>query len=62
MGEPLPSVKMGKPEDADEYDKYEVDGIEAYVRCDIQAKGDELTVKHSKILFSEKLVVEGMLV
>lgn len=52
---------MGKPADMDDYDKYEVDGIDAYVRCDVQAKNDELKIKYSKILFSEKLTVEGML-
>lgn len=62
VGEPQPSVKMGKPEDLDLFDKYEVDGIDAYVKSDVQAKGDEIKIKYSKILFSEKLIVEGMLV
>lgn len=61
VGEPKPSVKMGKPKDMDDYDKYEVDGIEVYVRCDIQAKNNELKIKYSKILFTEKLIVEGMI-
>lgn len=51
---------MGKPADLDDYDKYVVDGIDAYVRVDTQAKNDELKIKYSKILFSEKLTVEGM--
>ena len=53
---------MGKPSELGEYDKYEVDGIDAYVKSDVQAKGDEIKIKYSKILFSEKLIVEGMLV
>lgn len=62
MGEPQPSVRMGKPEeDIDDFDKYDSDGIEIYVRCDVQAKNDELKVKYSKILWNEKLIVEGML-
>lgn len=52
---------MGKPSDLGAYNKYEVDGIDAYVKQDVQARNDELKIKHSKILFSEKLVVEGML-
>ncbi|MBC8587913.1 hypothetical protein H8707_06645 [Tissierellaceae bacterium BX21] len=53
---------MGKPEEVlDDFDKYDSDGIEIYVRCDVQAKNDELKVKYSKILWNEKLIVEGML-
>lgn len=61
VGEPQPSVKMGNPEDMEEYDKYEVDGIDVYVRCDVQAKDDTLNIGYSKILWSEKLIVEGIL-
>lgn len=45
----------------DDYDKYEVDGIDAYVRCGVDAKNDELKIKYSKMLFKEKLTVEGMM-
>ena len=58
--EPQPSVKMGKPEDLEEYDKYEVDGIDVYVRVDVVTKNDELKIKYSKLLWNEKLTVEGM--
>ena len=58
--EPQPSVKMGKPEDLDDYDKYEVDGIDVYVRVDVITKNDELKINYSKILWNEKLTVEGM--
>lgn len=58
--EPKPSVKMGKPKDLEEYDKYEVDGIDIYVRADVITKNDELKINHSKLLWNEKLTVEGM--
>lgn len=53
---------MGKPSEIDDYDLYQVDGIDVYVRCDVQAKNDELTIKYSKLFWNEKLIVEGMLV
>lgn len=62
VGEPQPSVKMGKPSEIDDYDLYQVDGIDAYVRCDIEAKNDEVKIKYSKLLWNEKLIVEGILV
>lgn len=52
---------MGKPEDIDNYEEYNIDGIKAFVKSDVKAKDDQLKVKHSKILWSEKLIVEGML-
>ena len=53
---------MGKPEeDLDDFDKLDSEGIEVYVRVDVQAKNDELKVKYSKLLWNEKLVVEGMM-
>jgi hypothetical protein len=52
---------MGKPEDMEDYDEYKVSDINVYVRCDIKAKNDELKIKYSKILWNEKLTVEGML-
>lgn len=54
---------MGKPEvDMDDFDRYDSEGIEVYVRVDVQAKNDELNIKLSKLLWNEKLVVEGMLI
>lgn len=58
--EPKPSVEMGKPEELDDFDLYTVDGIKAYVDVAVQTKNDELLVKHAKILFKERLIVEGM--
>lgn len=60
VGEPQPSVKMGAPTNLEDYDKYETDGINVYVSVDVNAKNDELKVNYSKILWSEKLTVEGM--
>lgn len=53
---------MGKPEEEDleDFDLYTVDGINAYVDVGVLTKNDELVVKHAKILFKEKLIVEGM--
>lgn len=61
VGEPKPSVMVGKPDDIDDYDEYKVSNINVYVRCDVQTKNDELKIKYSKILWKENLVVEGML-
>lgn len=52
---------VGKPDDIDDYDEYKVSNINVYVRCDVQAKNDELKIKYSKILWKENLIVEGML-
>ena len=58
--EPKPSVEMGKPEELEDFDLYVVDGINAYVDVAVQTKNGELVVKHAKILFKERLIVEGM--
>lgn len=50
-----------KPSQTDDFDLYEVDGIKIYVLCTIKAKNNELHIKHVKVLFIEKLVVEGIL-
>lgn len=52
---------MGKPENMDQYDEHNIDGIKIFVKSDVIAKDDELRVKHSKVLWSEKLVIEGMM-
>lgn len=59
--EPQPSVKMGKPADIENYDSHDVDGITVYVKSDVKAKDDSLKIKYSKMLWMEKLVVEGMI-
>lgn len=58
--EPKPSVEMGKPEELEDFDLYTIDGINAYVDVAVQTKNEELVVKHAKILWNEKLIVEGM--
>ncbi len=59
--EPNPSVTLGKPkENIDDFDKYDVDGVTVYVTVAANTKSGELTIKYRKILFSEKLIVEGL--
>lgn len=60
VGEPQPSVKMGTPSELEDYNKYDAGGIDVYVNVDVNAKNDELKVKYSKILWNEKLTVDGM--
>lgn len=52
---------MGKP--TDEPDKFTVttvNGINVYVRNDVQSGDAGITIKYSKFLFKESLVVEGI--
>lgn len=59
--EPQPLVLMGKP--TDEPDKFTVttvNGINVYVRNDVQSGDAGITIKYSKFLFKESLVVEGI--
>ena len=59
--EPNPSVTLGKPkENIDDFDLYEVNGVNVYVTVAANTKAGELTVAYRKILFSEKLIVEGL--
>lgn len=58
--EPIPSVRMGKPDNMDEYNHYKVGDIDVYVKSNVIAKDDELRIKCVKLLWKEKLVVEGM--
>lgn len=50
----------GKPVNADEYTQYESNGINVYVRNDVETKNGELTLTVMKFLFKESLVVEGI--
>ena len=52
---------MGKPENTEGFDLYKVSDIDVYVKSDVIAKDDELNVKYTKILWKEKLTVDGML-
>jgi len=51
---------MGKPIESELYNEYVVDNIVVYVKNDVQTKNDELKIKYTKLLWNEKLVVEGM--
>ncbi len=41
---------------------HKVGDIEVYVKSDIKAKDDEIKIKYTKILWAEKLSVEGILI
>jgi len=56
----MPSVRMGKPDNINEYNHYQIGDINVYVKSDVVAKDDELKIKCVKLLWKEKLVVEGM--
>ncbi|MDO5716856.1 MAG: hypothetical protein Q4Q17_03545 [Tissierellia bacterium] len=61
MGEPQPTVSLAAPKmNQDDFDKYNVDGIDVYVVCTAQAKNDTLSIDFKKVLFGGKLVVEGL--
>lgn len=52
---------MGKPgEDIEDYDIHPVNGINVYVRVDVQAGDDGIKIRHSKFMFRESLIVEGI--
>lgn len=52
---------MGKPENVEEFNLYKVEDIDVYVKSNVIAKDDELRVKYTKILWNERLIVDGML-
>jgi hypothetical protein len=51
---------VGKPDNIEEYNHYQVGDIDVYVKSNVVAKDDELRIKCVKLLWKEKLVVEGM--
>lgn len=52
---------MGKPgEAAYDYDIYPVNDINVHVRVDVQAGEEGIKIKHSKFMFKETLIVEGI--
>lgn len=54
-------MTLGKPkENIDDFDLYEVNGVNVYVTVAANTKAGELTVAYRKILFSEKVIVEGL--
>ncbi len=52
---------MGKPENTADYEKYRINEVDAYIKSDVKAKDDSLKIKYSKMLWMEKLVVEGII-
>ena len=60
VNEPTPSVRVGKPSNIEDYNHYQVGDIDVYVKSNVIAKDDELRIKCVKLLWKEKLVVEGM--
>lgn len=56
-----PFVKMGKPKkDQDDYDLYEVDGIQVFVRVDVEPTDDVIYVDYYKILWIERISLRGI--
>lgn len=52
---------MGEPiRDKDDYDKYTVDGIDVYVRVDIQPEKETIFVDYFKILWIERMTLRGI--
>lgn len=58
---PNPSVKIGKPQNINDFNKLENEDITVYVKSGIKAENDSLKVKYAKMLWMEKLIVEGMI-
>lgn len=52
---------MGKPSDElDDYDIIEDNGINVYVRVDVQSGDEGLNISTAKLLFKENLIVDGI--
>lgn len=61
MGEPQPVVLPAEPKkDKEEFKLIKSGDIDVYVKNKINASNDTLSVKYKKVLFSEKLIVEGI--
>ncbi len=45
----------------DEFDRYSDNGIDVYVRADVQADDSGLKIAYKKVLFMGNLVVDGMI-
>jgi len=46
--------------DKEKYNLLNVDGFDIYVKNNITASNDTLLIKYKKVLFTEKLIVEGI--
>ena len=61
VGEPQPVVSPVEPKkDKEEFKLIKSGDIDVYVKNKINASNDTLSVKYKKVLFSEKLIVEGI--
>ena len=54
-----PSVLVGIPRHDQQYYDFDVDGVKVYVKKDVIAKDDTLTIDFAKFLWNEGLVLEG---
>lgn len=60
--EPQPTVTPGEPTvDKDSYSTYDVDGITVYLSNNAKVADSGLKIEYKKVLFSEKLIVSGLL-
>ncbi len=50
---------MGIPRHDQQYYDFDVDGVKVYVKKDVIAKDDTLTIDFAKFLWNEGLVLEG---
>lgn len=57
---PQPAVYAGSPDSPSDYDVFEDNGITVYIRKDVKAEKDTLTVTLVKMLWMETLTVNGM--
>ena len=61
VGEPQPTVLPAEPrKNKEAYNLVKVNDLDVYVKNNITASNDTLYIKYKKVLFSEKLVVEGI--
>jgi hypothetical protein len=55
-----PAIRLGKPEKAESFNPQSVEGIDVYLRKDIQAGNEGIRIFMKKFLFTKDLAVEGM--
>lgn len=54
-------MRPGEPkENRENFTEYDVDGIKAFVTSTARTKNGELKIALKKVLFTKKLVVEGL--
>lgn len=55
-----PTVRLGKPEKAESFELYNIDGISIYLRKGIKVRNDRLHIFLRKFLFIKELAVDGI--